>query len=68
VKLLDKARDHDGLDAAYYNLGAVAQRLRRTEDARKYYRLALENNPADDRAAAALDAISPADAAPTRYR
>jgi len=68
IKFLDKARDHSGLDAAYYNLGVVAQRLRKNEEARRYYTLALENNPADDRAAAALDAISPAPSGPTKYR
>lgn len=68
VKLLDKARDHAGLDAAYYNLGVVSQRLRKNGEARKYYELALENNPADERAAAALDAISPAPSGPTKYR
>lgn len=68
LKLLDKARDHAGLDAAYYNLGVAAQRMRRNGEACKYYQLALEQNPADERAAAALDAISPSTSGPTKYR
>jgi len=68
VTLLDREHDHAGLDAAFYNLGVVSQRLKRNEEARRYYGLALEHNPADDRAAAALDAISPSPGGPVRYR
>ncbi len=60
VKIMKKERDHPGLASAYFNLGVVAQRRRALEKACRYYRLAFEHNPADEKIRAALAALDPA--------
>jgi tetratricopeptide (TPR) repeat protein len=59
VRLLKRKKDYDAMAEAYYNLGVVAQRRRKLEDARDYYELALDANPSHEKAGAALDAIAP---------
>jgi tetratricopeptide (TPR) repeat protein len=61
VKHLKRARDHEGLGNAYYNLGVIAQLRRKYEEARDDYRLALEYDPANADAREALRALSPED-------
>ena len=60
VKIMKKERDHPGLASAYFNLGVIAQRRRALERACRYYRLAFEHNPADEKIRAALAALDPA--------
>lgn len=59
VRLLRKRRDYPGLGNAYYNLGIIAQRHLKLEEARRYYRQALQYNPADKSARQALEVLEP---------
>jgi tetratricopeptide (TPR) repeat protein len=59
VKYLKRARDHEGLGVAYYNLGVIAQRRRKYEEARDWYRLALEHDPSNGDARQALRTLDP---------
>ncbi len=60
VKLLDRAKDHQGLATAYYNLGTIAQRRNQYKRARDLYRQALRKNPDDQRALNALEDLGSA--------
>lgn len=55
VRNLEKARDHQGLATAYYNLGTIAQRRNQHKKARDWYRQALRKNPDDRKAQDALE-------------
>jgi len=57
VNVLEKKRDYEGLAMAYFNIGVVCQRRRNLEEARRYYEMALDNNPADQNAREALGAM-----------
>lgn len=61
VRHLKRDRDHEGLGNAYYNLGVISQLRRKYEEARDYYRLSIEYDPANDSAQEALRALSPED-------
>jgi tetratricopeptide (TPR) repeat protein len=57
VRLLKIKHDHEGLALAYFNSGVVSQRRRNLEEARRYYEMALDLNPADMNAREALGAL-----------
>ncbi|MEK7473994.1 MAG: tetratricopeptide repeat protein [Candidatus Coatesbacteria bacterium] len=59
IKYLKRARDHAGVANACYNLGVIAQRRRKYEEASSWYRQALYYDPSNMDARDALRGIDP---------
>jgi len=57
VSILKKKRDYEGLAMAYFNIGVISQRRRNLEEARRFYEMALDNNPANTNAREALGTL-----------
>jgi tetratricopeptide (TPR) repeat protein len=62
IKPLKRARDRQGLANACYNLGVIAHRQKKFEDAREWYKLSLEYDPSNEDAREALKVLEPGSA------